>query len=451
MDTNNVLFITVDSLRPDHVGCYGYDRKTTPTIDSLAEEGTQFLQAAANGTSTPPSFASILSSTHPLMYGGWRYLVDDRPLIAQQFSNHGFDTVAFHSNPHIGRKRNHHNGFDTFQDTAEGSDSVATLKDRIERIVPTDSALYSLLRRGWHYFAQTTNTSAYAKADTITDTAVDWIEQDWDDDPFFLWLHYMDVHYPFLPPNQHMDALGLDTISKGRAGKLNRLMEEAPEKLDKTDVADLRNLYDGEIRFTDHEIGRLLEEFEAHDILDETAVFVTADHGEAFGEHDRFGHYSYPYDELIRVPLITSTPADTGETVDDQVSLIDLGPTMYDLTGLDTPNAVQGRSLLPLIRGDDREETVHITTSKQGQILSTRTPAWKCIWETDKDTVELFDLDADPDELTDVSEDNPETVERFSEIIEEYLAQCEQTEVELPEIDHSMEVQQRLEDLGYIE
>jgi arylsulfatase A-like enzyme len=451
MDAENVLLITVDSLRPDHVGSYGYERETTPTIDALAEEGTQFTQAAANGTSTPPSFATILSSTHPLMYGGWRYLVDERPLIAQQLDAAGFDTVAFHSNPHIGRTRNHDNGFDTFIDTAEGADSVATLKDRVEHMVPTDTALYSLLRHAWHYFTQATDSSAYAKADTLTDTALEWVDSDWEGDQYFLWLHYMDVHYPFFPPDEHMEAAGHEPLSKSRAGKLNRQMHEEPEKFDQDGIEDLLGLYDGEIRFADHEIGRLLDGFEAAGALEDTAVFLTADHGESFGEHDRFGHHSYPYEEIIRVPLITSTPADTGNTVDDQVSLIDLGPTIYDLTGIEMPEAVQGRSLLSLMQGGEREETVHITTSKQGQIVLTRTSAWKCIWELDEDTVELFDLENDPEELTDVSESNPETVGRFHEIVEEYLEKCDRTDVELQDVDHSMEAEERLRDLGYLE
>jgi len=451
MSTENVLLVTVDSLRPDHVGCYGYEQATTPTIDDLAADSVQFTQAAANGTSTPPSFAAILSSTHPLMYGGWRYLVDDRPLIARELGEAGFATVAFHSNPHIGKTRNHDNGFETFIDTAEGSDSVATLKDRVEHAIPSDTVIYSLLRRAWHYFTQATDTAAYAKADTITDSALDWFDEEWEGGRFFVWLHYMDVHYPFFPPDEHMDALGYDSLSKSRKGRLNRRMHEDPDALNEQDIADLRKLYDGEIRFTDHEIGRLLDELGARDVLDDTAVFVSADHGEAFGEHDRFGHHSYPYEEIIRVPLVVSTPDDDGGRVDQQVSLIDLGPTMYDLLGLETPGKVQGRSLEPLLSGGDREETVHITTSKQGRILSTRTPEWKCIWEMDEDTVELFDLTADPEESTDVSGDNPEVVAEYRAIIEDYLEQCEQSEVELPEVDHSMEVEQRLKDLGYVE
>lgn len=446
---NNILIISVDSLRYDRVANededieFGfYQRSNYSKAD--------FTNAVANGSATASSFPSILTSTLPLMYGGYNYLNEGRPFIAETLNQAGFKTVGFHSNPHLGSKQNYDAGFDIFNDSAEGSDSIATIKDRIERRLNPDSGIYSLLRRVWHYFTLTTDSSAYAKAPTITENALDWLEDEWhEEEPFFMWLHYMDVHYPFQPPEQFLKELGIDPLSKRRVAELNGKMQENPDELTKEDVDDLLKLYDGEIGFTDHYIGKVLDELEKQNILDETIVVITADHGEAFGEHGRFGHHPYLYDELLRVPLIVHVPGLESRTVDRQVSLLDLGPTLYDLLDIDTPDAVQGTSFAPLLRGEEMEEEVAIATGKSGGTLACRTSEWKCFWQVEENKVELYDLQKDPDELNDVSRDHPELVTEFREQMEAYLEAAEETDIDLPNIETNTEVEQRLRDLGY--
>lgn len=386
------------------------------------------------------------------MYGGYRYLDDERPFFAQVSKNAGFETVGYHSNPHLGTEKNYDTGFDTFNDSAEGSDSVASLKDRVERRLDPDSKLYSLLRRVWHYFTLTTDNSAYAKAPTITENAIDWFEEEWDDeDPFFMWLHYMDVHYPFQPPERFLEELDIDPPSKRRVAELNGKMQEEPDELTEEDVEDLLKLYEGEIRFTDHYIGKVLDELKDRGILDETIVVVTADHGEAFGEHGRFGHHPYLYDELLRVPFVVHAPNVESRTVDQQVSLLDLGPTLYDLLDIETPGAVQGTSFAPLLRGEEVEEEVAIATGAGGGTLACRTSEWKCLWLVEEGRVELYDLQSDPDELHDVSEEHPGVVAGFQETMQSYLHDAEETDIELPDVKQDPEIQQRLRDLGYLE
>jgi len=269
------------------------------------------------------------------------------------------------------------------------------------------------------------------------------------EDPFFMWLHYMDVHYPFTPPERFLKELEIDPLSKRRVAELNGKMQEEPEKLTEDDVDDLLKLYNGEIRFTDHYIGKVLDELEDRGILDETIVVITADHGEAFGEHDRFGHHPYLYDELLRVPLIIHAPGIESRTIDQQVSLLDLGPTLYDLLDIETSDAVQGTSFEPLLRGEEMEEEVAIATGKGGETLACRTSEWKCFWLVEEGRVELYDLQSDPDELHDVSGDHPEIVAEFKERMQAYLDKAEGTDIELPEVETTDEVEQRLRDLGY--
>lgn len=441
MTAPNVLLITIDSLRHD----YG------SLLDAASAEAATFGQAVACAPSTPSSFPAILTSTYPLMYGGQLYLSDDRPFVARTLQEAGYETVGFHSNPHLGANRNYDAGFETFNDTAEGSDALATLKDGVEQRLDPDSTVYSLLRRLWHRFSIATDNSAYAKAGTITDNALGWLDRRSGEGPFFMWLHYMDVHYPFTPPNRFRREVGAGSFSDAKIAELNRKMQEEPEQLSEADVEDLLALYRGEIRYTDHHIGRLLDELARQGELDETATFVTADHGEAFGEHGRFGHHPYLYDELLRVPLFVRGPGIEPRKIDQQVSLLDLGPTIYDLVGVETPEAAQGESFEPLLRGGSTEERTALCTGRHGDMLACRTSAWKCFWRVADAAVELYDLTEDPEETVDVSDDHPDVVAGFREQMEAYLADAESSDVSLPEIDDSSEVQQRLRDLGYVD
>lgn len=449
----HVILLTVDSLRADAVGDTSrYGRPVTPNVDELRADGIEFTQAVSNGPNTPSSFPSLLTSTYPLIYGGYRYLDEERPFVARTLSEEGYRTVGYHSNPFLGTSHNYDVGFEVFNDTAEGSDPVASLKDRVESWLDPDSKLYSLLRRFWHVFSQSTGSTASANASTIVDNGIEFLKTEWDGaDDLFMWMHFMDVHYPFMPPDESLEALGVEPLSRRGVAELNGKMHERPEELTEDDVENLLDLYYGELRYTDEQIGRLVDALDDLGILDDIAIVFTADHGEAFGEHDRFGHHPYLYDELLRVPLTVYAPGVEAATVDGQVALVDVGPTIYDFLDVPVPEGVHGESLLPLVQGERDEERVVLTTSNSGEMLSCRTPKWKCFWQVEVDEIELYDLESDPEERTDVSAANPDVVERFRDRMEEHLAAAEGTEASLPEVDESASAKQRLRDLGYME
>lgn len=459
MTTPNVLLVTIDSLRADHLSTTEYERETTPVADALADDGVHFTQAIANGPSTRSSFPSILTSTYPLMYGGYTYLSDNRPFIARTMSEAGYETAAFHSNPHVGAPQNYDTGFNTFNDTAEGSEEMASLKDRVERHLDPNGLLYRFLRRAYHLASMATDSAAYARASTINENAINWLTKQRDpNEPFFLWVHYMDVHYPFQPPEESMRELGLEPLSNRRVADLNGRMQEEPESLDEADKEDLLKLYDAEIRYTDHALGELLDQLERLGVRDGTAVIYCADHGEAFGEHGRYGHHPYLYDELLKVPFIIDAPEISASSCDKQIELVDIGPTVYDLTGVDTPAAIQGTSVIETLNDPNADETAIAAASgnnivaknvDEWKYFACRTPNWKCFWRIADEEVELYDLNEDPDELQDVSQQKPEVVDRLRGHIEDNLAEARATELDLPEIEHSETVKQRLQDLGY--
>lgn len=454
MTPPNVLLITIDSLCYDRLLEHGQSINPAPNIFELATSGTSFASAFANGPNTPTSFPSILTSTYPLFYGGYRYLSEHRPFISKVLSDSGFTCVGYHSNPHLGPEKNYNHGFSNFNDGEESDDDVRTVKNFVDNRFDPNSRLYRLLRRIYHYVSMRTDSSAYVKAPKITDRAINWLSDDWDNEtPFFMWVHYMDVHYPFKPPDRFMEELGFDPLSARRAANLNGKMQEEPDALTKIDQQDLLNLYHGEIRFVDYNLGRLFEHLGALDTREDTVIIVTADHGEAFGEHGRYGHHPKMYDELLHVPLVINAPGVSTRTVKNQVSLIDIGPTIYDLVEVETPEAVQGASLVPFLTGNNEKEDGRrvIGASRDGNRLAVRTPEWKCLWNRKAEAVELYHLRDDPDEQHDVSSDNPQIVEQFKRLLKNHVAEARATDTDLPEVEESEEVKQRLEDLGYVD
>jgi arylsulfatase A-like enzyme len=174
-------------------------------------------------------------------------------------------------------------------------------------------------------------------------------------------------------------------------------------------------------------------------------VIITADHGEAFGEHDRWGHHPYMYDELLRVPLLVDEPGREPGTIETQVSLLDIFPTICDACGIDQPPEVQGENLFK------KESGVELATSNGGQRLAARTPEWKCLWHIVDNEIELYQLSDDPEETVNVSSDHPDVVEWLKSEMEAYRDAAQATDTDLPDVEESDEVKQRLEDLGYVD
>lgn len=445
MTVENVVLLTVDSLRADYCRAALQDG-TAPTVSELADGGTVFTEAVSNGPNTASSFPSILTGTHPSMYGGYGYISEERPFLAEILRESGFDTAAYHSNPNLRAEKNFDCGFDQFNtnDSGSGRGGVNGVVDYVEQRVDANSRLYSVLRRAWHTFGSATGASAYSRADVITDNAIDWIEG-CSDSPFFLWAHYMDVHYPFQPPDKDMEAAGHTPLPARRVAELNNAMEEQPESLSEEDTADLKSLYRGEIHYVDRSLRRLLDAIDNLGVRDETLLLFTSDHGEAFGEHGRWGHHPYMYDELLRVPLIVDHPNRSIDTVETQVSLIDILPTVCEACGLEQPSRAQGEHLFK------KQGGVELATAGGGDRIAARTSNWKCLWHFEENTVELYDLTDDPDETTDVTDDNTDNMNRLKQSISEYRARARKTAVDHPDVSESEAVTQRLRELGYTE
>jgi arylsulfatase A-like enzyme len=447
----DVLFITVDSLRADHVGHLGYERDTTPNMDALAEEGTTFENAFAHACSTRASFPSILSSVYSLMFGGYERVSEEQSLVSEAFSDAGYRTAGFHSNLYLSADFGYDRGFDTFFDSKTSPSATARIRQFVKDSLDQDGYLYKALARAFEVAEREAGVnigSAYVDAEEITDRALDWVEdKSGSASSSFLWVHYMDVHHPYVPPEEHQRVFRDDPIGEAEAIKLRRKMIESPGEVTDAELAKIIDLYDAEIRYTDRQMGRLIERM--RELWDRDAhVCVTADHGEEFLDHGRFSHYTTFYDEVMNVPLVVSEG--TGRN-DEIVGLTDVPPTLLQMAGVDVPETYCGSDLSAVIDGE--EERTHVLGTKDdgngGRVFAYRDHEWKYI--TRPGRTELYDLTADPEETTDVSDAHPEVLEKAESVLDGLRGNIEDTNVDLDEVEMDENVKQRLRDLGYQE
>lgn len=294
----NILLITIDTTRADRMGFLGCKRGLTPNLDALGKQGVVFSRAYSQYPLTVPSHATILSGTYPQFHRVNDFgipLAKDVPYLPQILREHGYQTAAFVASsaldPTSGWVPGFNRGFDTY--------------DADFHALPGKNDRYQTLEH---------------RADYVVAHALAWLK-DHPHGPFFAWVHVYDPHAPYDPPEPF----------KSRYAS---------------------QLYDGEIAYADSVLGKFLADLRALGLYDNTLIAVMSDHGEAFGEHDEFTHGIFLYDETIRVPLLLRMPANrfAGQQVDARVGLVDVVPTILEGVGIPVPKAVQGESLLPLMR-----------------------------------------------------------------------------------------------------
>ena len=334
---SNILLVTIDTLRADHLSSYGYGRETSPVIDRLAAEGVRFDQAAVQWPKTGPSFASMFTATYPKNNGIVRKigipLPDDFLMLAEVLAARGYGTYAVVSNGAVSQELNFHQGFDVYLETWKGREDWP-LEDRDRGNVVTE----------------------------LTRQAVAEIDRD---KPFFLWVHYLDPHFPYTPPGEWSDRFQGDEFFDpeielpirwdkhrtvvGAVGS-SQVLEE------RTDLDFYVARYDAEISYVDHELGEILSFLEGEGLLDDTLTVLTSDHGESLGDHGYyFDHGRLAFQTCLRVPLIFHYPGVLTPDVDpDPVELIGLMPTLLEAAGTELPEGrwMQGRSFLGRLFGE---------------------------------------------------------------------------------------------------
>jgi arylsulfatase A-like enzyme len=434
----NIALITVDSLRTDHVGCYGYDRDTTPNIDDLSVDSQVYTQAISHACATRPSFPSILTSTHGMLYGGFDHLSEKQIPLSVPLSEAGYATAGFHSNPYLSTKFGYDRGFDTFSDSKENPSLVSRLRRYVSNNV--SGSLHDFL--SWVYdkteeHAGVDVGSYYKDATTLTDEALAWAESA--EEPWFLWVHYMDPHHPYIPPDEYQ-VFG-ETLSRRRGVKLRQKVLDDPDSLSEQDWSELTDLYDAEIRYTDAEIGRLLEN------LDTACWALTADHGEEFYEHGNFGHKNRFYEEHVHVPLLLGGTGEAG-VYEDLVGLNDVPVTLLNEADVAVPNTYRGYDM----RSGERKRVLggwadDIGADLESARLMNRTVDEKYIRDEATGSEQLYSLDEDPGEQTNVIDDRDAS--DHDTAIGSFLDEIRTTSDRSYSVEVDADLEEQLEHLGY--
>jgi arylsulfatase A-like enzyme len=387
----NVVLIALDTQRADHLGCYGYPKRTSPFLDSIARRGVLFERCYAPNIPTHPSFTTMLTGkeaiTHNIVnIGGGVPIADDVRLLPEILKEHGYVTAAVDS---MGRH------------FTRGFDEYVTYE--WDRSIPT------ILR----------------KAETVTGKALPVIERlRAQNDPFFLFIHYWDPHTPYLPPPGYTrkfypkdrDPYALDNHSMDEAWTWEPFKWYFHQWMPGvTDAEYVINLYDGETAYMDRHLRPIFKALDP--VADETLVIVTADHGEVLDEQLGYFDHHGLYEGNIHVPLIFYWPGKLprGRRVPGFVQNLDLAPTILDLAGLPDRDNMEGLSLVPPIFGvrDGNYDQLYFSEATWEVKRAIRTGRWKLIDSIEPDPhgrpmQELFDLQADPGEQHNVIDGHPE-------------------------------------------
>ncbi len=329
----NIILITADSLRADRLGCFGYPKAVSPNIDRFALTSSVFSQAFSNGPNTPHAFPAIMAARCSLL--SRKLGLFDHPVtIAETLRSAGYHTLAFNAgNPYLARHFHYDRGFDEFTDHINFA--AAPTKNRPANAADTCITIPRLNME--HYLVTEENILAKAELEMRFTNEICQRLKTCKNAPFFLWVHYMDTHYPYVPQSEPQTQLNGTVISREENFRFNMAVREnmllTPDQLEK-----INQIYDACIHQLDRRIGELLGTLKTLGLFEESSILFCADHGEEFTDHGDLQHKSKLFDELIHVPLVVKKPKQiSGEKNTAVVSLLQIAPTILQIAAIDNP------------------------------------------------------------------------------------------------------------------
>ncbi|MCC6848340.1 MAG: sulfatase [Deltaproteobacteria bacterium] len=421
VDRPNVLLVTLDTTRADHLGCYGYGRDTSPTLDALAAESVLYTRALAPGTWTLPSHASLFTGKCPTSHGA-------------RYDPHGSLVLA------------------------SAIPNRPTLNEyRVRGLAPTETTLASVLgKAGYHtggvaggpwlkgVFGLGTgfawwdddgigSVNGRVAAD-LNARALPWLDRV--EEPFFLFLNYFDAHAPFLPP--------VDLAARYLSAPVPPGAPPTPEQT--------LALYDAEIRYADQHLGDVVRLLARRNLYDRTWIIVTSDHGELFGEHGLRGHGTAPYQEVLHVPFVSKPPLGDGGLGEraDPIQLTDVMALVLERLGVPRPDGTQGAVPPKLGRPLMAESYVLAALYPYGDWFAIFDGDWKYMWNSQGASA-LYDLAADPREETNLLAADPERAASMERAMRQYLADLPRAQGDGPGGNVDDATREALKSLGYID
>jgi len=386
----DILLISIDSLRADHVGALGYERPTTPTIDRLAAEGASFTSAISSSSWTSPAHAALLTglsdSAHGVVWPTLR-LAEGVVTLAESLGTAGYRTVGFYSGPFLDPSFGFAQGFERYVDCTS-----------------YEAASRHLDPRRLHGRSHDDRTNPNVLWNVLREL------DSGDERPSFYFVHMWDVHYDLIAPSSFVEMFDADSGLDTYDGAAYRHDKRFRSGMDETLYRHVLALYDAEVRFTDETIGLILDALAKRGRLDRTLVVVTSDHGDEFLDHGGKGHRHSLYQELLRVPLVFRLPGVIAAgRYDEPVSLVDVAPTILDIAGVEQAEAVSGRSLAAGLRSGEEPSPAAVIaelTLGLGRKPGAASRSMSAILEggdklivgPQKNRAVLFDLSDDPGE-----------------------------------------------------
>jgi len=466
MNKPNVFFVIMDAVRPDHLSSYGYPRKTSPNIDKIAEEGVLFENAFSTAPWSPDSHASMFTGLYPSHHnvlGENLYLSKEIPNIIEIFKSKGYMTLGISPNIFAGPHFGFHYGFDKFLD---------------ERLH------FGLLKKhfwDWIVFGFETDIRAviyrWIYHAIIFQEIKKWITLSWKKNkPFFIFINYFDAHLPHHPPHpfrerfnkasdQNIDLEKIEDCFNRRFGfpYVAKEVEMTKEEWD-----FVKSRYDAEIAYVDFFLGKVFDYLKKYELLDNTFILITSDHGENLGDHQLASHAFCLYDTLIHIPLIINFPKYTSsrKRISNIVSTVDIFPTLISILNIERKDAIDGRNLIPF---EERIYHKHILAEYGPPIPQIKTmerlcpnfnsniynKSLKCIRSADfkyliasDGKAEWYDMKNDPNESKNIINEIPEKKrqELKSIITKELRGSAAKKKVV---VSPNEEIRKRLRELGY--
>jgi arylsulfatase A-like enzyme len=407
-----IIIITIDSLRKDAVSSYNTDHQLTPNIDKFSKESYIFTRAIAPTSWTLPSMASMMTGMPPEVHQATRHhhkVTEKLPTLPGQLRKAGYYTAAIGINPTLSKKTNISQGFiyyDFYPKFSTGRSLGSKIRKHLFTYVPAEK------------LADVTSEhleldfKSFISTDKLTDLSIEWIRSNKEKN-FFLWIHYFDPHVPYSPPKPYI---------KKASPSLGDVFDRPDDILTKSFVPDrterewIKSLYLGEVKYIDHNIGRLLEAMKGMGIYENSFIILTSDHGEEFWDHGEYYHGHSLYNELIQIPLIIKVPGKKEKKrVERRISLEHLLPTIMDLCGLEMNNRdLYKPSFLSLLGNKNEpfpESPIICSSLRYGvEREAVFFGNFKYIISGDEGQVELYDILSDPLEQSSQAERNPQQI-----------------------------------------